>query len=93
MRNDAEDVDMFKKGVNCLNESVDVPEQCITKKTDKSMCYQEIGITNVYENLDTVENIINSIPEDLLALVQVNKIKTIFSLKYIYNNYIINHVE
>lgn len=54
------------------------------------MCYQEIGITDVYENLDTVENIINSIPEDLLALVQVNKIKTIFSLKYINNNFIIN---
>eukprot|EP00102_Acyrthosiphon_pisum_P027826 XP_016665036.1 PREDICTED: uncharacterized protein LOC107885857 isoform X2 [Acyrthosiphon pisum] len=70
MSNDTEGVENFKKDIYCLNESVDVPEQCIMKKTDESMCYQEIGITDVYENLDTVENIINSIPEDLLALVQ-----------------------
>jgi len=54
MRNDAEGVEKFKKGVSCLSESVDVPEQCIMKKTDESMRYQEISITDVYENLDTV---------------------------------------
>jgi len=48
---DAEGVENFKKDIYCLNESVDVPEQCIMKKTDESMCYQEIGITDAYENL------------------------------------------